>query len=75
MSDEKKLSLNGLQIVRARWINGRLVCDVINDENEVVLSGNADWVVDLCFARNYYIENWQDAVAKLDALNSSWGTY
>lgn len=76
MSDEeKKLSLEGLQIVKPRWVNGRIVCDVVNAQGEMVISGEAEWVLDTCFERNWFIENWNEAGAKLDEMAASWGTF
>jgi hypothetical protein len=71
----KRDELYNLRVRNIRRVNGRIVCDLINGDGKLVLSGNVDWVQNVSSQRNYEIENADEANAKLDALMRNWGVY
>jgi len=71
----KRSEMYNLRIKNIRRINGRPVCDLINGDGRPVLSGNVDWVQDICAQRHYEVENAVEANNKLDALMRDWGIY
>lgn len=66
------LELYNLRVNHVRKVNGRVVCDVINGDGTLVLSGNVDWVQRICEERDYEIENAEEANAKVDAIYRIW---
>lgn len=64
-----------IQVKKIRRVNGRLVCDLINGDGSLILSGNVDWVQRLANERGYEIENYAEANAQLDAMTRDWGVY
>ena len=64
----KRNELYNLRVRNVRIVNNRCVCDVINGDGSLVLSGNVDWVQNKITERGYEIENVQEADALVDAL-------
>lgn len=71
----KDIEIAGLRIVRERMHGKKILCDVVNYNGDLVLSGESTWVIDLCYERNYTIENWNEATDRLRELASNWGTF
>lgn len=71
----KRNELYNLRVKNIRRVNGRVICDLINGDGRLVLSGNIDWVQNIAGQRHYEIENADEANAKLDALMRDWGVY
>lgn len=71
----RRNELYNLRVKNIRRVNNREVCDLMNGDGRLVLSGNIEWVQDTAVQRHYEVENVQEANAKLDALRRSWGSY
>lgn len=71
----KRSEMYNLRVMNIRRVNGRIVCDVINGDGRLLLSGNVEWVQQVCEQRHYDIENYDEANQKLDALMRDWGIY
>ena len=70
-----KMDLYNLQVKKIRTIHGRIVCDLINGDGSMVLSGNVEWVQRTAHERGYEIENAEEANAQVDALWRQWGVW
>lgn len=68
----RKNEFYNLRIKRIRKVNTRIVCDLINGDGTLVLSGNVDWVQNIVSERGYVVENVHEADAQLDALQRTW---
>ena len=71
----RRNELYNLRVKNIRRVNGRTVCDVINGDGRLLLSGNVEWVQQTCNQRHYEIENYEEANQQLDALQRDWGVY
>lgn len=70
-----KESYYNIRVKKIRRINERLICDLVNGDGTLILSGPIDWVQRLAHERNYEIENSDEANAQLDAMTRDWGVY
>jgi len=64
-----------IRVTKIRRVKDRVVCDLINGDGTLILSGNVDWVQNLAAERGYVIENAYQANLELDALLRKWGVY
>jgi len=71
----KRSEMFNMRVKNIRRVNGRPVCDLINGDGRIILSGNVEWVQDTAAQRHYEHENAVEANAKLDALMRDWGVY
>jgi hypothetical protein len=66
------MNMRGLTYDRPRLVNGRIVVDVVNEDGDLVLSGDAQWAIDTMAARGYIVENADVTYARLNELASVW---